>query len=103
MTIAELIERLQDLNPDAKVRIAYQPSYPLWGVAAGVAPGGDDGQAFANGECPECGYTEQHSEDCTSTDIDLSAGLGEAEFVYITTRDSQNGYASRALWEVANA
>ena len=29
MTVAELIEQLQDMNPEAEARIASQPSWPF--------------------------------------------------------------------------
>lgn len=29
MTVTDLIEQLQEMNPDAKVRFAFQPRYPL--------------------------------------------------------------------------
>jgi len=29
MNVSELIERLEDMDPDAEVRIAFQPSWPL--------------------------------------------------------------------------
>lgn len=37
MTVAELIEVLQDADPDCNVRIAYQPTYPLRATVATVA------------------------------------------------------------------
>jgi hypothetical protein len=36
MTVSELIERLQELNPDAEVRLAVQPSWPFENEIAGV-------------------------------------------------------------------
>lgn len=29
MTVADLIAQLEDFDPDAEVRLAFQPSYPL--------------------------------------------------------------------------
>lgn len=37
MTVAELIEVLQDADPESLVRIAFQPSYPLRASVASVA------------------------------------------------------------------
>jgi hypothetical protein len=57
MTAAELIERLEDMNPDAEVRLAFQPSYPLAFNTADVVAGA--------GECPDCdGEGEVPCPDC---------------------------------------
>lgn len=32
MTVRDLIEELENMNPDAEIRIAYQPNYPLYFV-----------------------------------------------------------------------
>jgi hypothetical protein len=105
MTVEELVECLQDLNPSAEVRIAYQPNYPLWSLARGVAEGDEDGRA-ANvaTECIECGEDYGHLEGCPAEGEPVSeaAPKGEAEFVYLTASDARNGYASPSLWEAAN-
>lgn len=45
MTVQELIEQLEQLNPDAEVRFAHQPNYPLWCHIGGLAVT-PDGEAF---------------------------------------------------------
>lgn len=37
MTVADLIAHLEQCDPAAIVRFAYQPNYPLWGLVGGVA------------------------------------------------------------------
>lgn len=37
MRVNELIERLEDADPDAEVRIVHQPHYPLQSSVRGVA------------------------------------------------------------------
>lgn len=48
MKVAELIERLNECDPDAEIRLAYQPSYPLQAHLKGVAVlESDDDEGFA--------------------------------------------------------
>ena len=42
MTVAELIERLEDVDPDLEVKLALQPNYPMKGSIENI--------------CLECGY-----------------------------------------------
>lgn len=42
MTVAELLERLEDVDPDAEVRLAIQPSYPFQHEIADVVEVTDD-------------------------------------------------------------
>lgn len=99
ITVREMIEVLEGLNPMAEIRIAYQPTYPLWCVAEGVAPGVHEGGPFL-AECPDCGRDAVHAPECESGELALTQDPGYAECVYITTSDSQSGYASELLWEV---
>ena len=41
MTVEELIERLAEFNPEAEVRIASQPSWPMEYELSEVAPDSD--------------------------------------------------------------
>lgn len=46
MTVSELLELLDDQDPNAEVRLAFQPRWPLAHTVAGVASGdavGSDG------------------------------------------------------------
>ncbi|TFD19114.1 hypothetical protein [Cryobacterium sp. TMS1-13-1] len=105
MTVEELIEALQGLNPSAEVRMAYQPNYPLWSLAQSVAEGDEDGMAVhASPECSECGEDSEHLAGCPAEREPISEAVpeGEAGYVYLTASDARNGYASPSLWEAAN-
>lgn len=39
MNVAELLDLLQDVDPEAEVRLATQPNYPLEAWVAGVSVG----------------------------------------------------------------
>lgn len=41
MTVRDLIDRLSEVDPDATLRIAFQPSWPLAADVAGVADADD--------------------------------------------------------------
>jgi hypothetical protein len=41
MTVRDLVRLLEDFDPDAEVRLAVQPSWPLRHNVAGVCAGGD--------------------------------------------------------------
>ena len=106
MIVQDLIEALQGLNPEAEVRVAYQPNYPLWSLSRGIAEGDEDGVAVnASPECVECGEAYGHLEACPAEGELVTEPVpeGEAGFVYITTNDNRNGYASPSLWEAVNA
>jgi hypothetical protein len=42
MTVHELIELLEDMNPNASVKVAVQPNYPMEADFYGVVEEGDD-------------------------------------------------------------
>ena len=46
MTVKELIERLEELDGEAEVRLAYQENYPLQGDIRGVWINQSDGVAY---------------------------------------------------------
>lgn len=105
MRVSDLIDYLSDLNPDAEVRLAYQPTYPLWCGTGGVAAGTENGHALASDECEECGGTDgDHYDGCPQRDnvTDVHAvDLRDAEYVYITAGSDGGGYASSSLWSAA--
>ena len=106
MIVQDLIEALQGLNPSAEVRMAYQPNYPLWSLARGVAEGDDDGMAVnASPDCEECGECCGHLAGCPAEGEPIREAVpeGEAGYVYLTASDARNGYASPSLWEAVNA
>ena len=41
MTVRELMERLEDMNPDAEVHLMYQRHYPLESTLLGVCESSD--------------------------------------------------------------
>lgn len=84
MTVAELLDLLADADPDAEIRIATQPAYPLRAGVAGIV-----------------------------TDLDGAVGVGDPDpteagrFVWIVATGDHAGdsdpYAPAALWEIAEA
>ena len=77
MTVQELIAMLEDCEPDAEVRIAYQPSYPLESQIACVAADSD----------------LQPDED----DEDNGEQETDGEVVWIT-EGTQIGYGRKSVW-----
>jgi hypothetical protein len=76
MTVQELLDVLNDCDPDAEVRLGVQPSYPLRHAVAGVA----------------------------SADLDEALDDVADGFVWILATDGhgeydENPYAPSALWE----
>jgi len=92
MTAAELIERLEDMNPDAEVRLTFQPSWPLVFTAAEVVTGA--------GECPDCdGEGAVPCPDCEGvTDPDHNCKrCGDDEMIECDRcTDIRNGYGDDA-------
>ena len=59
MTVEELMEHLEQMEPGAEVRFAYQPNYPLWGTIGGVAGTNSDTEVFLlQDKDGETGYAE---------------------------------------------
>lgn len=75
MTLADLIERLQELvdagHGDTEVLVVHQPHYPLQETIGGVwmqedGPNGrcgECGRSLSDGQCPECGWTPDDGAD----------------------------------------
>ncbi len=63
MTVKQLINQLQSLDPDAEVYIAYQPSYPLAAecghVEVGEKPEDEDGTAVWIAAGGDVGYAPE--------------------------------------------
>lgn len=88
MNVSQLIERLQDLDPNSEVLLAHQPSWPLQFTVAGVAASDD---IAGESECDDHGHYS--CDDCASQ---------EPGVVYIVEGDHpDHPYAPRAAWEVA--
>lgn len=84
-TVADLIERLQELPEDAVVRIAHQPTYPLQFALRGVA----DSREVADWD-----------EDEPSTHAD-----DETVIVWLVDGDhphDDSPYAPSAIWDAAS-
>lgn len=98
MTVQELIERLQECDPDAEVRIMSQESWPFENAISGVAVRED----FAVEAC-ECDhrFDEPHEEGCPALDDEYDDGL-EAHDVFIV-EGAQERYGSKNAWLAARS
>ena len=83
MKVHELIELLEATNPEAEVRLATQPNYPLAHTIAGVARNGEWGE-------------------WTDEDADWDFEEPDGEIVWIAAGGGvyDNPYAPRGIWEV---
>lgn len=102
-TVRDLIEQLEDLNPNAEVRVAYQQSHPLWLNIGGVVSGTERGEPSDPEECPVCGGylgDPAHAEADGDIGHDEGCAYSEAlEVVYLPENGSAGGYASKELWQ----
>lgn len=88
MNVQDLIERLSELDPEAPILLAHQPSWPLQFTLRGVATSQD----IANGsECEEHGHY----------DCDKCAAVEEPVVYLVEGNHPDHPYAPRAAWEVA--
>ena len=101
MKVQELIEYLSDLSPEAEVRIAYQPSWPMWESVTAAQAGTEEGVPVdMEGICEQCSTRiDDHDDDeCdgkeSGADI-ITADIAPA--VYLIGGGS-NHYANRELW-----
>lgn len=99
MTVGELISQLEDLDAEAEVRLAHQPSWPFeYSIDSVVEVGGDDD------ECEECGFSWSAHDEGTpgycGCEVEPPRGSDNPTIVYIA-EGSQLGYlpgqASRQL------
>lgn len=96
MTVAELIERLQDCDPEAEVRTMTQESWPFENAIRGVAVRED----FANAECDCTRHADEpHQEGCAAEGED-TRDEGATNDVFIV-EGRQLRYGNKAAWEVA--
>lgn len=87
MTVRDLIDRLEDLDPDAEILLAHQPSWPLQFTLAGVAAGED---VAGDVECEEHG--DYNCDECADSGV-----------VYLVEGNHpDHPYAPRAVWNVAH-
>ena len=88
MTVSELIEILEEFDPDAEVLLSVQPAWPFEHTLAGVCQrsdlvADDDGEA-EDEDCPRGGG----GEDLPANDVFLVEG-------------TQLRYGSKRAWDVA--
>lgn len=100
MTVAELIGRLEECDPDATVRIMMQEDYPFECDVHGVATR----ESFTESEC-DCDHkiTEPHAEDCSASDEYGETWSGvklQPNDVFIV-EGAQECYGSKAAWDAA--
>lgn len=98
-TVAELIAHLEDFDPDAIVRIAHQPSWPLAEVVGNVTT---DEDADDERECPDHeGYLVDHDPDCAAAYAEAAAEDVGPQIVWIVAggaHHSESPYAPRGVF-----
>ena len=97
MTVAELIELLQDCDPEAEVRTMTQENWPFENAIAGIAVRED----FAGEPC-DCDHriNEPHEEGCPAIDRDEYDDGMAANDVFIV-EGQQERYGDKEAWLVA--
>ncbi|MEQ6896231.1 hypothetical protein [Microbacterium sp. KR10-403] len=102
MKVQDLIDQLSDLNPEAELRIAYQPSWPMWESVTAAQAGTEEAQAInEDGLCSQCfaSMDEHDDEECDGREEGVDVLTAEdAPAVYLVGGGS-NHYASKSLWE----
>lgn len=90
MTVGELVELLEGLDPDAVVRLAIQPNYPLESTIAGVTD-----VMVAGERCdPDDGEGRRFNQP-------PNGGHAPEKVVYIA-EGPQTGYGFRDVWDLAS-
>lgn len=91
MNVSELIERLQDCDPEAEVLIATQPNWPLAYHLSGVATPED---IAGETRCEDHGSFSCDEDECQPTESVVWLAEGSQRY--------DNPYAPRAAWDVAS-
>lgn len=94
MTVSELIERLQECDPDAEVRIMSQENWPFENSILGVTV-----REEMQDDARECGH-EPHEEGCPALDEENDDGL-QPNDVFIV-EGQQERYGSKRAWAVCS-
>ena len=89
MTVAELIERLEDLNPDSEVFIQQQPNYPLKGALVGVC---------TEAECKSFDDEFEDREEDETDETDEEDADEQLDVVYLVSGPGTE-YGNRAAWD----
>jgi hypothetical protein len=105
MTVSELMEQLEDMNPDAEVRLAIQPSWPLQFNLRGVVDSADDDSALVEwqNDHDQCDEVDWAHSVCSSCDDTFKQGEDEDSIVYLMQGDhpsDDSPYAPKALWDM---
>ena len=87
MTVQELIDRLQDFEPDTEVRLMTQQNWPFENKIHGLCDSHD-----LHAGPSECGCGEYDCSDCNPD---------EAEHVVYIVEGEQLGYGNKKAWNVA--
>jgi hypothetical protein len=87
MTVQELIERLQDFDPEAEVRLLTQMHWPFQNEILGLCENRD-----LNESQNDCGCGKDDCPDCNPDE--------EGKIVFIVEGE-QLGYGNKKAWEVA--
>lgn len=99
MTVAELMDQLATMNPEAEVEVQQQQNYPLKGKLVGVCTDREVRQARAEEEgddesdieferCPHCAKIQPECE-CSGEEL---------ETVYLASGEATE-YGDRAAWD----
>src|SRR4051794_20945779 len=95
MTVNELMQMLEDCDPESEIRIMCQPNWPFEVSISGVAVR----ESFRSREC-DCDHrlTEPHEEGCPAeVEPDYEDGCGPND-VFIL-EGQQERYGSKRAWD----
>ena len=87
MTVQDLIDRLQDFEPDTEVRLMTQQSWPFENEVAGLC----DGRDLKSEEPCDCG--EPGCEDCDPE---------KQEAIVYIVEGGQLGYGNKNAWSACS-
>ena len=102
MKVQELIEYLSDLSPEAEVRIAYQPSWPMWESVTAAQAGTEDGApVYMEGTCSLCStrLDDHNDSECDGRDVGADIITANAAPAVYLIGGGENHYGKRALWD----
>ncbi len=97
MTVNELIELLQECDPEAEVRTMTQENWPFENAISGIAVR----EEFGGEEC-DCDHLigEPHEEGCAAVDDDEYEDGLQGNDVFIV-EGRQERYGDKEAWAVA--
>lgn len=98
MTVSELMNLLEDCDPDATVRIMMQESWPFENAIEGITT-----RAELGSEDCDCDHriTEPHEEGCpAATDAEQEYEDGLAAHDVFIVEGRQERYGDKSAWNV---